>query len=321
MPNVPLVALADKESFLLGNWVFAGQAQSNTLAMAFDNFLIEVGLYGSLLDWSYKDYGNLSTESTWFHNLWTLVHYFKANIMFHEEDTVQGLRENDRSLMSDFFCVGHCGKDLVSLNIVRQFLNILHLSDISKYDGTTLDEFAVLDQSELSIWYVFPQEEPMATDLRIWKDAVRGLCSRTTMLLNQLGLYIHPPHLPVSWYTTEDTRQLYRVGDNPATPSCCTYNIRQDRGNRHGSKYDWASCKVGNHPVTHYASVVMYNEICAIMYSNTLIVKLIQLPVTFQERLDSFNNPSLWENLSYDSDGEWIQERLLHGLLCIAHDG
>jgi hypothetical protein len=69
MPNVPLVALAEKVSFLLGNWGFAGQAQSNALAMAFDNLLIEVGLYGSPLDWSYKAYGNLSTESTWFHNL------------------------------------------------------------------------------------------------------------------------------------------------------------------------------------------------------------------------------------------------------------
>ena len=44
-----------------------------------------------------------------------------------------------------FFCVGYCGKDLVSLNIVRLFRNILHLSDISKCDGTTLDKFTVLD--------------------------------------------------------------------------------------------------------------------------------------------------------------------------------
>jgi hypothetical protein len=63
MPNVPLVALAEKVSFLLGNWGFAGQAQSNALAMAFDNFLIEVGLYGSLLYWSYKHYGKVHMVS------------------------------------------------------------------------------------------------------------------------------------------------------------------------------------------------------------------------------------------------------------------
>jgi hypothetical protein len=78
---------------------------------------------------------------------------------------------------------------------------------------------------------------------------------------------------------------------------------------------------VGNQAGTHYASVAMYNTICAVIHSNTPMVKPIPLPATFQERLDSFNNPSLWENLSYDGDGEWIQVGLLHGLLCIAHDG
>jgi hypothetical protein len=79
--------------------------------------------------------------------------------------------------------------------------------------------------------------------------------------------------------------------------------------------------KVGDHPGTHYASVVMYNAICTIMHSNTPMVKPIPLPETFQERLDSFDNPSLWENLSYDGDREWIREGLLRSLLCIAHDG
>jgi hypothetical protein len=64
LPNLPLVALSDKISFLLGKWGFYGRAHSNALAMAYDNFLIEVGLYGSPLQWSYKDFGHLSTEST-----------------------------------------------------------------------------------------------------------------------------------------------------------------------------------------------------------------------------------------------------------------
>jgi hypothetical protein len=80
------------------------------------------------------------------------------------------------------FYVGYRGKDLVSLNIVHWFHNILHLSDTSKCDNTTLEKFSVLDYLELSSQYVFPQEEPTATDFRIWKDAVRCLCSRTKML-------------------------------------------------------------------------------------------------------------------------------------------
>jgi hypothetical protein len=49
LPNLPLVAMSDKISFLLGNWGFYGQAHSNALAMAYDSFLIEVGLYSSPL--------------------------------------------------------------------------------------------------------------------------------------------------------------------------------------------------------------------------------------------------------------------------------
>jgi hypothetical protein len=82
LPNVPLVALEDKISFLLANWGFYGQAHSNALGMAYENFLIEVGLYGIPLQWSCKDFGHLSTESTWFRNLWQLVQLFKVNLSF-----------------------------------------------------------------------------------------------------------------------------------------------------------------------------------------------------------------------------------------------
>ncbi len=46
--------------------------------MAYNNFLVKVGLYGSPLDWSYEDYGNLATKATWFHNLSILVHKFNV---------------------------------------------------------------------------------------------------------------------------------------------------------------------------------------------------------------------------------------------------
>jgi hypothetical protein len=90
MPNLPLVALLDKISFLLGNWGFYGQAHSNALAMAYDNFLIEVGLHGSPLQWSYKDFGHLSSESTLFRNLWQLVQLFKVDLSFRDEDLMHG---------------------------------------------------------------------------------------------------------------------------------------------------------------------------------------------------------------------------------------
>jgi hypothetical protein len=50
LPNIPVVALLAKVSFLLGNWGFFSQVHSNALAMAYSNFLVKIGLYGSPLD-------------------------------------------------------------------------------------------------------------------------------------------------------------------------------------------------------------------------------------------------------------------------------
>jgi hypothetical protein len=121
LPNIPLVALSEKVSFLLSNWGAFGQAHNDALAMASDNFLVKVGLYGSPLDWSYDNYGNLATEATWLQYLWILVQRFNAVLMFCSKDTVQGVQENNRSLMLGFFQVGYCGKDFISLNTVHKF--------------------------------------------------------------------------------------------------------------------------------------------------------------------------------------------------------
>jgi hypothetical protein len=49
LPCFPLVALAKKISFLQENWGSSGVAQSDALSLAYDGFLMEVGLYGNPL--------------------------------------------------------------------------------------------------------------------------------------------------------------------------------------------------------------------------------------------------------------------------------
>ncbi len=133
--------------------------------------------------WSYVDYGHLAREATWFKNLWHLVHTFEAELTFREEDLLHGVRENDCKLMLEFHWVGYRGQELAALNVVRCFRHLIHLSDISKCNGILLDEFMILDSTELSTEYRFPWEEPTSLDFCLWKDAIRRLCSGTLMLL------------------------------------------------------------------------------------------------------------------------------------------
>ncbi len=172
MPNFPLVALAKKVSFLVGNWGFQRQAQSDALATAYDNFLMEVCLYGSPLDWNYGDYDHFSMEDTWFWNLWRLMDTFNATLTFRAKDQVRGVREGNRPLMSEFFWVGYHGSNLVVLNIVRRHQNLLHLSDILKCDGIMLDKFVISEYAERSQGHVFLREAPIASDLRLWRETV-----------------------------------------------------------------------------------------------------------------------------------------------------
>jgi hypothetical protein len=103
LPDFPLIALSKKISFLLGNWGFHGLVHSNSLAIAYENFLLEVGLYSDPLLWSFEDYGHLSTKATWFQYVWLLVWMFNVNFLIHEDFQYQGVREGNQSLMSEFF--------------------------------------------------------------------------------------------------------------------------------------------------------------------------------------------------------------------------
>ena len=97
--------------------------------------------------------------------------------------------------MSEFFIIGYQGKELLALNIVRHYRNLLHLSDISKCDGVTLDEYNVSDCLETSALHVFPREEPTSSNHHLWGEAISRLCSGTTTLPTSLGPFVCFSHI------------------------------------------------------------------------------------------------------------------------------
>jgi hypothetical protein len=164
---------------------------------------------------------------------------------------------------------------------------------------------------------VFPREQPSPSDFHLWKEAIGCLCSGTTILPCTLGRHIRLPHLSVLWFTTTDCACLYHVCEN-------TYDIYKKRrglGTRPGTKYDRISAEGGLHPGTHFASVTMWSDICAVIHSCTPYPTPSIIPLTFLAMLGTFGNSSLWDNLSVNGDGEWIHAGIEMGTLCIAHDG
>jgi hypothetical protein len=136
---------------------------------------------------------------------------------------VGGVREHECSLISEFSHVGYKGKELGALNVVWGYRNLLHVSDISKCDGITLNGFVILDMAETSIHHTFPCKAPTPSDFCLWKDAIACLCSCSMHLPYTLGKFLRNPHLPWPWYTTLFAGEIYYSLDKDT--ACLTFEI------------------------------------------------------------------------------------------------
>jgi hypothetical protein len=223
---------------------------------------------------------------------------------------LQGIRENDRPLMAEFYRVGYQAKQMVALNVVRCYQNLLHISDIVKCNENTLDEFVLSDSIETSVLYTFPREDPTTSDFKLWDEAVRRLCSGTLRLPYTLGRYLSRPHLPIQWFTDNQSSKLFLEGHDITNPTYDRFIPRTDRVvTRHGRNYEWDSTVYGRHTRTQYASVTMVSPTVAVLHSCTPCPTTLRQPTSFLEVLHSYGNGcDLWEDLVVDGDGEWLQQ-------------
>ena len=93
------------------------------------------------------------------------------------------------------------------------------------------------------------------------------------------------------------------------------------RATRYGHKFRWDHTVIGEHPGVQYASVTHISDTGISLHSTAAIYRAPIIETGFVQTLKSFENQSLWKNLIYDGDGEWIYRGLLQGSLCIVCDG
>ena len=144
-------------------------------------------------------------------------------------------------------------------------------------------------------------------DFTLWKEAIKLLCSGSTILPRVLGAFCVPPHLPMEWNMDSNSSLLYYTGGEDTTDSYQVYIPCDHRmTTRFGQKFDWSTCVIGHHPGTHYASVSMIRESCAELHSMAPYPVAPIPPVSFKDVLFSHGHIELWEQMSVDGDGEWI---------------
>jgi hypothetical protein len=153
--------------------------------------------------------------------------------------------------MLEFYRIGYWGKEFLALNIVHHYRNLFHLSDISKCDGVTLDEYIMSDCLEIFALHVFPCKEPTPSNHHLWREAISWLCLGTTTLPTSLGPFVRFPHIYCQWFTNEEAYMLYLVGDKSSPPRFDTYHRWSRRSTQYGRKYDWVSAESGTHAGIH----------------------------------------------------------------------
>jgi hypothetical protein len=88
--------------------------------MAYESFMIEVGLYGNTMDYDYKTHAMLATIDSSFKNIWKLVWYFTVWMHVSTAFQLRAVCQGNISLISEFMHTGNFSQpDLISLNIMR----------------------------------------------------------------------------------------------------------------------------------------------------------------------------------------------------------
>ena len=89
--------LAAKLFYMQSVWGF-DCAAGHMMMQAYKVFLIEVGLYGDTMQHSYKKHRGLSTDGTWFKNLWQFLDELGITLETTPEVQLAPIRENNFSL-------------------------------------------------------------------------------------------------------------------------------------------------------------------------------------------------------------------------------
>ncbi len=168
--------------------------------MAYESFMIEVGLYGNTIDYGYKTHSMLARSNTWFKNIWELVWYFNVRMHVSAAFQLRAVHPGDISFMSEFMCTDYFSKpDLISLKIMRMHKKVIHKLDIVLCDGKTIKAEMLSDQPGHSDVHKFTTQHPTQADSNLWKLALRKLSSDFYVFTVKLQEYISPPYNLPRW--------------------------------------------------------------------------------------------------------------------------
>ena len=323
LPNFVSAALAVKIHFLQCTWEL-GDPAGELGAIAYEAFIMEIGMYGNVFSLPYSEYEGLATDRTWWKNFWELLDHAGVDFSFASEHHLRPVREGDRAIMEVFVAMGFSADQLESLNVVRMYLRVVHLSDIVRCDGRTYTRAALRRDAPPTSRHGFPHQQPTRADFQLWDDALRSLATGTDHLPFTIGPFLVEPHHDVVWTSEADESLLYRRREHCGETYHDVFVPRSSGVSTRGRDarcYTWDRTALGEAPGTAYASVETDEVFDVVLHSTALMPSVEPAPTDFWSVIRGFENQSLFEHFHCDGDGAWIRRGLDSGSLVIGHDG
>ena len=145
------------------------------------------------------------------------------NIRMHIPQTMNfsPQRQNDRNIMDIIVNTRQWNRIIEQINICRQFLKIIYLSDITTPDGEYIST-DILQMTPNISSYEWPHiPNPPIKLQQVWTSTIQNVFfeKKYNKLLRQykLDLWIIPPrtsHTILSFYTSSHTNAIYNIINN-----------------------------------------------------------------------------------------------------------
>ena len=195
------------------NHMGADTVTAEFMGFSLQNMMIETGLPHDVFLQDYKVYGCLGTES-WIKQLWKFVHENEIHLVAPKEIMSREVRKGDRVIIQECVRLGYNEMNLIRINRVRNYLQVMFVSDLVEYDGKTI-KHAMLegkkDQASASA-LTWRKEEPKSRDFSLWKVFVTRLAPNKKLYLS-VGIRVGFSHCQSKWYYSEMREEVVYINN------------------------------------------------------------------------------------------------------------
>ena len=284
------------------------------MVISFRELVLELGLSLQPFHEPFPRYKDWVTWG-WMVSLWEKCTIYNVRIDILDTD-LSFPRERDCWLMQRFLELGFTAAQLVILNRVRIYQQVLFLSCILNAGGSDLDVKYLHRRPMGQNWSVlkFPKENPTSSDFKLWREALRLLVPAGGFPV-RLGRCLHNGYKLWDWrVSTEEGYLLNYNGD-----SMDVYQLVPNSTRRWQLTQENATVEELGRP----CSVRTIGGGQLVTTSVSPIVDEIIAPSKIFDVIRSWKQSWFWRNLRIIGDGDvdWLSSAILAGSLVAVADG